>query len=129
MSPRPARGWNRERSPFEWALLVGSALATLAVVVGLAVSGLSQPDGPADLRLSVSPATTADDGRRSYDVTIENDGGASAVNVVVEVTAGDVVREVTVDLVADGETATATVVFPADAPDGPHAEVVGFEAP
>jgi hypothetical protein len=46
----------RKRTPLEWALLLVSLAATLAVVVGLLVSGLAGPRGPADLRMNIADA-------------------------------------------------------------------------
>ena len=45
---------SRERTPFEWALLLVSLAATLAVIGGLVVGGLLGPSGPADLRVTVA---------------------------------------------------------------------------
>jgi len=90
------RGIRRERTPFEWALLVVSLGATMAVVAGLVVSGLAGPRGPADLRVTVvAEAGGPAGGGRPFEVTVRNVGGTSAENVVIEITAGDVTREVT----------------------------------
>lgn len=122
-------GIRRERTPFEWTLLVVSLAATLAVVVGLVVSGLTGPRGPADLRVSVGDATEPASGGRPLEVTVTNVGGTSAQNVIVEITVGDVVREVDLDLVAKGDEETATVVVPADATGPPDAAVVSYTNP
>ena len=122
-------GIGRERTPFEWALLVVSLAATLAVVVGLVVSGLSGPRGPADLRVSVADTGEPASGGRPLEVTVTNVGGTSAENVVIEVTVGEVVREVNLDLVAKGDEESAAVVVPADAAGTPHAEVVSYTNP
>ena len=47
-------GVGRERTTFEWVLLVVSLAATLAVVIGLVVSELFGRGGPVDLRVSVT---------------------------------------------------------------------------
>lgn len=119
----------RERTPLEWALLVVSLAATLAVVVVLVVSGLTGPRGPADLRVIVADAGEPASGGRPLEVTVTNVGGTGAANVIVEVTVGDVTREVNLDLVAKGDTGSATVVYPADAPGPPRAEVVSYTNP
>jgi uncharacterized protein (TIGR02588 family) len=124
-----SRGIRRERTPFEWALLVVSLAATLAVVAGLVVSGLAGPRGPADLRVTVADAGGPASGGRPLEVTVTNVGGTSAENVIVEVTVGDVTREVNLDLVAKGDTESAAVVVPADAVGPPHAEVVSYTNP
>jgi uncharacterized protein (TIGR02588 family) len=121
-----SRGLRRERTPFEWGLLLISLAATLAVVAGLVVSGLAGPRGPADLRVTVAEAGGLTSGGRSLDITVTNVGGTSAENVIIEVSVGAVTREVNLDLVAKGDTAYATVVVPADVADRPDAEVVSY---
>lgn len=122
-------GIRRERTPFEWTLLVVSLAATVAVVVGLVVSGLTGPRGPADLRVSVTDAAEPASGGRPLEVTVTNVGGTSAENVIVEVTVGDVTREVNLDLVAKGDEESAAVVVPADAAGTPVAEVLSYTTP
>jgi uncharacterized protein (TIGR02588 family) len=132
MTAKPAsenRGIRRKRTPFEWALLLVSLAATLAVVAGLVVSGLAGPRGPADLRVTVADFGESSSGGRPLEVTVTNVGGTSAANVIVEIGVGDVTREVNVDLVAKGDTESATVVVPADAAGPPRAEVVSYTNP
>jgi uncharacterized protein (TIGR02588 family) len=124
-----SRGIRRERTPFEWALLVASLAATLAVVAGLAASRLAGPRGPADLRVTVEDADGPASGGRPLEVTVTNAGGTSAQNVIVEVTMGDVTREVNLDLVAKGDTESAAIVVPAGAAGPPRAEVVSYTNP
>lgn len=124
-----SRGIGRERTPFEWMLLLASLAATLAVVVGLAVSGLAGPRGPADLRVTITEADGSASGGRPLEITVTNVGGTSAENVILEVTVGDVVREVDLDLVAKGDTESAAVVVPASAEGLPRAEVVSYTNP
>ena len=122
-------GIRRERTPFEWGLLVVSLAATLAIVIGLVVSGLWGPRGPVDLRVSVTDTGEPASGGRPLEVTVTNVGGASAENVVIEVTVGEVVRGVTLDLVANGDEESAEVVVPTDATGPPRAEVVSYTKP
>jgi uncharacterized protein (TIGR02588 family) len=122
-------GIGRQRTRFEWALLVVSLVATLAVVGGLVVSGLTGPSGTADLRVSVADAGGPASGGRPLEVIVTNVGGTSAENVIVEVTVGDITREVNLDLVAKGDTESAAVVVPADATGSPHADVVSYTNP
>jgi uncharacterized protein (TIGR02588 family) len=122
-------GVGRQRTRFEWALLVVSLVATLAVVGGLVVSGLAGPRGPADLRVFVTDAGGPASGGRPLEVTVTNVGGTSAENVIVGVTVGDITREVNLDLVAKGGTESAAVVVPADAMGSPHADVVSYTNP
>lgn len=122
-------GIRRKRTPFEWTLLAVSLTATLAVAIGLIVSGLTGPHGPADLRVSVTDAGEPASGGRPLEVTVRNVGGTSAENVIVEVTVGDVIREVNLDLVAKGDEETAAVVVPADAAGPSHAAVVSYTNP
>jgi uncharacterized protein (TIGR02588 family) len=124
-----SRGIRRERTPFEWALLVVSLAATLAVVAGLVVSGLAGPRGPADLRVTVADADQPASGGRPLEVTVTNVGGTSAENVIVEVTVGVVTREVDLDLVAKGDTESAAVVVPAEAAGPPRTQVVSYTNP
>jgi uncharacterized protein (TIGR02588 family) len=124
-----SRGIRRERTPFEWALLVISLAATLAVVAGLVVSELAGPRGPADLRVTIADADEPASGGRPLEVTVTNVGGTSAENVIVEITVGEVTREVDLDLVAKGDTESAVVVVPADAAGAPHAAVVSYTNP
>ena len=124
-----SRGIGRERTRFELTLLVVSLAATLAVVVGLVVSELTGPRGPADLRVTVATADEPASGGRPLEVTVRNVGGTSAQNVIVEVTVGDLTREVNLDMVAKGDTESATVVVPADASDPPDVEVVSYTNP
>ena len=124
-----SRGIRRERTPFEWALLVVSLVATVAVVAGLAVSGLAGARGPADLRVTVADAGGPASGGRPLEVTVTNAGGTSAENVIVEVTVGNVIREVNLDLVAKGDAESATVVVPTDAAGTPRAVVVSYTNP
>jgi uncharacterized protein (TIGR02588 family) len=127
--PSGSSGIRRERTPFEWTLLVVSLAATLAVAISLVVSGLTGPRGPADLRVSVTDAAEPASGGRPLEVTVTNVGGTSAENVIVEVTVGDVVREVDLDLVAKGDKETAAVVVPEDAAGPPRAAVVSYTNP
>jgi uncharacterized protein (TIGR02588 family) len=124
-----SRGSRRERTPFEWALLVVSLAATLAVVAGLVVSGLEGPRGPADLRVTVAEADQAASGGRPLEVTVTNVGGTSAENVIVEVTVGAVTREVDLDLVAKGDTESAAVVVPVEAAGSLRTHVVSYTNP
>ena len=123
------RGIRRERTPFEWALLVVSLGATMAVVAGLVVSGLAGPRGPADLRVTVAEAGGPASGGRPFEVTVTNVGGTSAKNVIIEVTVGDLTREVNLDLVAKGDELSAAIVVPAGATDQARAEVVSYTNP
>jgi uncharacterized protein (TIGR02588 family) len=124
-----ARGIKRQRTPLEWALLIVSLSATLAVVAGLVVSGFEGPRGAADLQVTIADANAPASGGRPLEVTVTNVGGTSAQNVIVEVTVGDATREVNLDLVAKGDTESAAVVVPADAAGPPHAEVVSYTNP
>ena len=124
-----SRGIRRERTSFEWTLLVVSLAATLAVVAGLVVSGLAGPRGPADLRVTVAVAGGPASGGRPLEVTVTNVGGTSAENVIVKVIVGDLTREVNLDLVAKGDSESGAVVVPADAAGSPYAEVGSYTNP
>ncbi len=122
-------GAGRERTTFEWVLLLVSLAAILVVVVGLVVSELSGRSGPVDLRVSVTDTGERASGGWLLEVTVTNVGGTGAENVVIEVTVDDVVREVTLDLVAKGDEESAEVVVPTDATNTPHAEVLSYTKP
>jgi uncharacterized protein (TIGR02588 family) len=132
MTAKPAsgsRGIGRERTPFEWALLLVSLAATLSVIAVLVMGGVTGPGGPADLRVTIADAGEDARGGRPLEVIVTNAGGTSALNVLVEVTVGDVTREMSLDLVAKGDTESATVVLPAGATGEPHADVVSYTNP
>ena len=124
-----SRGIRRERTTFEWALLVVSLAVTMAVVVGLVVSGLAGPRGPVDLRVALAEAYEPASGGRPLELTVTNVGGRSAENVIVEVNVGNVTREGNLDLVAKSDTESATIVVPADATGPAHANVVSYTNP
>ena len=129
MTATKNRGVGRERTPFEWALLLISMAAALALAVGLAISGLTGTRGPADLEIDITATADPASGGRPLELTVTNVGGTSAENVVVEVTVGDVVREVTLALVAKGDEESATVIVPAAATASPRAEVLSYSDP
>jgi hypothetical protein len=122
-------GIGRQRTTFEWGLLLVSLAATIAVVAGLVVSELSGHSGPVDLRVSVTDTGGPASAGRLLEVTVTNVGGTSAENVVIEVTVGNVVREVNLELVAKGDEESAAVVVPTDATGPPHAEVLSYTTP
>ena len=122
-------GVGRERTPFEWTLLLVSLASILALVIGLVVSELSGPRGPVDLRVTVTDAGGPASGGRPLELAVTNVGGTSAEQVVIAVTVGDVVREVNLDLVAKGDEESATVVVPTGAAGQPQAEVVSYTNP
>jgi uncharacterized protein (TIGR02588 family) len=129
MTAAKGKGIRRERTPFEWALLVVSVAAALTLLVGLAISGLTGASGPADLEIAIAPSDVPASGGQPLEITVKNVGGTSAENVVIEVTVGDVSREVTLELVGKGDEESATVVVPASASATPHAEVLSYSDP
>lgn len=128
MTAAKGRGIRRERTTFEWALLLVSVAAALTLVVGLAISGVTGASGPADLQIDIAAGVPASGGQ-PLEITVTNVGGTSAENVVIEVTVGDISREVTLELVAKGDEESATVIVPADASATPHAGVVSYSDP
>lgn len=129
MTAAKNRGAGRERTPFEWALLLISLAAALTLAVGLAISGLTGTSGPADLEIDIAAAVDPASGGRPLKLTVTNIGGTSAENVVVEVTVDEVVREVSLALIAKGDEETATVIVPATATASPHVEVLSYSDP
>ena len=71
-------GMGRKRTSFEWALLLGSLAAILAVVIGLVVGELSGPRGPVDVRVTVTDAGGPASGGRPLEVIVTNVGGKKA---------------------------------------------------
>lgn len=129
MTAAKERGIRRERTSFEWALMLVSVAAALTLVAGLAISGVTGASGPTDLEIHIAADGVPASGGRPLEITVTNVGGTSAKNVVVEVTVGDVSREVTLELVAKGDEESATVVVPAGASATPHAEILSYSNP
>lgn len=116
----------RPRTGFELGVLIVSGLSILSILGALIFAALSAPDGPPDLRASVSRTPVRSSGGDAYAVTVSNEGGLSTENVVVEVRIGSTVREVTVRAVARGDVAEATAVFPRGVQGTPEATVVSY---
>jgi uncharacterized protein (TIGR02588 family) len=119
----------RERTPFEWAILVLSIGTAATLVIGLAVSEVSGGNAAADLRVRAADVGGSSNGGRTFEVTVSNLGETSAENVIVEVTVDGHVREVHLPLVARGEHESATVVVPANAAGEARTSVVSFTHP
>ncbi len=129
MTPAKKRGIGRERTTFEWTLLLVSVAAALTLADRARDLRCSQERAGRPTSRSTSRRPTSASGGRPLEITVTNVGGTSAENVVVEVTVGDVSREVTLELVAKGDEESATIVVPASASGTPHAEVLSYSDP
>ena len=108
MTAAKNRGIGRERTPFEWTLLLVSVAAALTLADrarDLRCHRNERAGRPRDRHRGVADPAS---GGRPLEITVTNVGGTSAENVVVEVTVGDVSREVTLELVAKGDEESAT---------------------
>ena len=115
----------RARTPFELSILIVAGLSVLAIVIALAVSGLSLPEGPPDLQVKVLPQQERSGGI-PYVVEVHNVGGETAESVTVEVTVGSEKREADLLAVARGDTERATVVFPPGTTGSAKAEILAY---
>jgi len=122
------------RNWLEWAILAGSVVLVVGLVVFLVVSGLSN-GGPAMIRAEVVPSAATDgpDGGWLVPMTVRNEGGEAAVSIVVEGTATvagvDESSELTVDVLAADSSVRLVLGF-SGRPEGEvRVRVVGFEIP
>ena len=122
------RGLTRERTPFEWAVLGCSVVATFALMAGL-ILGSFGTAGSADLRVTIDARPIEASGGAAFDISVFNAGGTSAESVLIEVVSGSITRELSLELVAKGDTEHAFVVFPSSAAESPRATVVSYAEP
>jgi uncharacterized protein (TIGR02588 family) len=123
-----------KRNWLEWAILVVSVAAVVALVGYLLVSAFVT-SGPAMIRLEVTAAEVADgqDDGWLVPLTVRNEGGKAAVSIVVEGTAivagAEESSELTVDLLAAGSEVELVLGFSAQPEGEVQVRVVGFETP
>lgn len=105
-----SRGTNdlrRDRTTFEWAILVVSVTAIVAIVVGLIAAAVGYDTGPPVLRAAV----TRTDVPNRFVVDVRNEGGATAERVRVIVRRGRGSVEVELRDVPKGDNEEATVTI------------------
>jgi uncharacterized protein (TIGR02588 family) len=123
-----------KRNWLEWAILVISIAAVVALVGFLLVSGFAN-GGPAVIRAEITAEGAADgpDGGWLVPLVLRNDGGRPALSTVVEGTASvagtEESSELTVDILAAGSKVDLVFGF-SGRPEGKiRVRVVGFETP
>lgn len=126
---RRTRGPARERTAFEWTLLVVALAAIGVVLSGLFVYAAGRSGGQAELALQARDTGVRSGGNRQVELTVRNTGGAAAEQVVAEVTMGAESREVTLTRIPKDDEATAMVWFPAGIPGTPQAELLSYNEP
>jgi len=120
------RGIRRERTPLEVAVLLVSAVAVAAIVIGLLLARIAGGNGPPDLRVSVAQTPIHRSGGAVYAVIVRNVGGETAANVVIEVVVGEETREISLVSVAKGDDEEAAAVFPSGTSGEPRATVTSY---
>lgn len=122
------------RNWLEWAILVLSVGAVVALVGYLLVAGLTN-GGPALIRPEVTMAEAAEgpDGGWLVPLTVRNEGGEAALSIVIEGTASvagsEESSELTIDLLAADSAVELALGF-SGRPEGEvQVRVVGFETP
>lgn len=113
--------FRRERTTFEWVLLVVSLAVIAAIASALVFYGVSATSEPPDLTVSVTTSGT------DHVLVVENKGGTTAEEVVVEVTRGSERQEVEFKAVAKGDVEEAKVALPGGGK--PEARVTSFKEP
>ena len=119
----------RERTPFEWVLLLISLAAIGTVIIGLFLYAGNQAGGEAELSVEVADTGGMLEGGPQVDVTVRNTGGSGAEQVVTEVTMGGESREVTMVRIPKDDEASAVVTFPAGTTGTPEGELLSYNTP
>lgn len=97
----------RERTAFEWAVLVCSVAAIVAIVTGLVVASIGYDGGPPKLNATVARGASPN----RFVVTVTNGGGATAEHVRVLVRRGRGSVEVELPAVPKGDEEEAFVTI------------------
>lgn len=119
----------RDRTPFEWVLLLISLAAIGTVIVGLFFYAGHQAGGEAELSVEVTGTGEGFEGGPQVEVTVRNTGGSGAEQVVTEVTMGEQTREVTMVRIPKDDEASAVVTFPAGTTGTPEGELLSYNTP
>ncbi|CAN5886796.1 hypothetical protein BH23ACT12_BH23ACT12_12210 [soil metagenome] len=119
----------RERTPFEWALLLISLAVIGTIIVGLFLYAGHKAGGEAELSVEVADTGEMFEGGPQVEVTVRNTGGSGAEQVVTEVTMGEQTREVTMARIPKDDEASAVVTFPAGTTGTPEGELLSYNTP
>lgn len=119
---------NRAPHPAEWIIGAASALGVLALVAYLAVTAMTEADGPPDFEIAIDDVLVSSGGWHVR-VTLRNVGDKTAADVMLrgEVGAGET-SELTFDYVPAGSTRRGALVF-AREPDGLELSVRSYTDP
>jgi uncharacterized protein (TIGR02588 family) len=120
---RGSKQLRRERTTFEWVILVVSLAAVVTIVAGLVVASVGYESGSPVLRVSVTPEGTPD----RYVVAVRNDGGTTAEHVRVLVRRGSGSVEVELVAVPKGDEEEVTVTI--GGRGRPTAQVQSYQEP
>jgi uncharacterized protein (TIGR02588 family) len=120
---RSTNTFRRERTTFEWAILVVSLVAVIAIVAGLVTAWITYEGGPPVLRATV----TRTEAPNRFTVAVRNDGGATAEDVRVLVRRGRGSVEVEILAVPKGDEEEATVTI--GGRGRPTAQVQSYQEP
>lgn len=127
-SKAPHHWISRERTAFEWALLLVSAVAIGTIVIGLLIYSGNQAGGEAKLVADIARAGTYRDGPQ-FEITVRNTGGSGAEQVVAEVSLGPHSRLVTMLRIPKDDEASAIVTFPAGSAGDPELQLLSYNQP
>jgi uncharacterized protein (TIGR02588 family) len=119
----------RERTPFEWILLLVALGSIGTIVVGLFLYAGHKAGGEAELVAEATDTGKPVDGAPQVELTVRNVGGSGAEEVLTEVTMGEESREVTMVRIPKDDEATAIVSFPAGTTGTPEAEILSYNQP
>lgn len=119
----------RERTPFEWILLVVALGSIGTVVIGLFLYAGRKAGGEAELVAEAVDTGKPVEGAPQVELTVRNTGGSGAEEVITEVTMGEETREVTMARIPKDDEGTATVSFPPGTTGTPEAEILSYNQP
>lgn len=126
---KTALALKRQRTPFEWALLLVALAAIGTIVVGLFLYAGNKAGGEAELEVEVADTGKKFKGGPQIEVTVRNVGGSGAEEIVTEVKMGEETREVTMPRIAKDDEASAIVTFPAGTTGTPEGELLSYNTP
>jgi len=113
----------RQRTAFEWAILVISVAAIATIGVGLVLYSVQFEKRSAEIEISIEPAI----GENSFILSVENRGGTTAEDVVIEVARGDLTQLVEFRAIPKAGQEEAT--FYLEGTGAPTASLVTFKEP
>lgn len=128
-SSSKTEGLKRDRTPFEWVLLLISLATIGTVIVGLFLYAGHQAGGEAELSVEITGTGEGFGGGPQVEVTVRNTGGSGAEQVVTKVTMGEQTREVTMVRIPKDDEASAVVTFPAGTTGTPEGELLSYNTP